>query len=537
MDCAGVVLFSRRKDAGMRRVSLAGVIAVLLSLLCQASDTATGLSAADRLAAGGKHAAAVRLYREFVEKTGYGRETERALIALAGAAHAAGDLPAFLYARDLYARWFPEGKAPRREFDEYEASLRMRAGDWSGAAALVETILGKYQYPPEVADRWRGFLVVCYTRLARPDRVLEIRLEIVRSGRRTPQAADALFRVSEWALRQGRRELALYYINRLLAEHPLWPHRGQALSLKKAVVWKTITVEDGLGDNSVSSIRFDGDDVWVGTWLGGVTRFSRSQGRLQKFTAKNSGLVSDLIRDLWIDQSRVWAATFEGLAWFDKRTDKWQTVLTVAGLAGQRVKCVTVSDERLWVGTIGNGVSMLDFRDNTWKTWRTKDGLPDENIVTITPTPGSVWAGSLAGGIARYDLRRGVWQVWSAPLGSALKNVKSMAFDGQRLWIATHGDGLFSCDENGLNWRQFTRANSGLPVDFVHAVSVGPDGRVWAGTLEGGAAVYEPRTGAWRVYDIHDGLAGNDVISIAFEGRYVWFGTLNGGISVLLGDG
>jgi len=76
-----------------------------------------------------------------------------------------------------------------------------------------------------------------------------------------------------------------------------------------------------------------------------------------------------------------------------------------------------------------------------------------------------------------------------------------------------------------------------LPVDFVHAVSVGPDGRIWAGTLEGGAAVFERRTGRWKVYTIHDGLAGNDVITIAFEGRYIWFGTLNGGISVLLGDG
>ncbi len=491
----------------------------------------------DRLAGAGKHADAVREYKKYVQTVGYSRESGRVLLALARSAHASGDLGSFVWARGLFTRWFPVETGPVREFDEYEASLRMRAGDWAGAMALVEGLLKKYSYPPEVGDRWRGLLIAGYDRLARPDRVFEIRLELVRSGRRTAQVADALYRVSEWALKKDKRELALYYVNRLLSEHPGWPHIRHAEGLKRAITWKTITVEDGLGDNSVSAIRFDGDDIWVGTWLGGVTRFSRSQGRLQKYTAKNSGLVSDLIRDLCIDQTRVWTATFEGLAWFDKRTDAWQTVLTVAGLAGQRIKCVTVSDNRLWVGTIGNGVSMLDFRNQKWRTWRRADGLPDENIVTITHTPGSVWAGSLAGGIARYDLVAEKWKTWAAPMGAPLQNIKATAFDGQRLWIATHGAGLYSCDENGTGWKQYTSGNSGLPVDFVHTVSVGPDGRIWAGTLEGGAAVFEPRTGRWKVYTIHDGLAGNDVITIAFEGRYIWFGTLNGGISVLLGDG
>lgn len=521
----------------MRRMFRAGVLLAFFSLMGQASSAASNPGLATGLPRTRQQTNTIRTYSEFIKKNGFSRESGRALLALARLAHSEGNLSVFLYARNLYTRWFPVDRAPQREFDEYEASLRMRAGHYLTAAKLVEKILQVYRYPPEVADRWRALLVICYTRLARPERVLEIRLEIVRSGRKTPQAADALFRVAEWALGQGRRELALYYINRLLAEHPRWPHRQHALLLKKAVVWRTITVADGLGDNSVSSIRFDGDDVWVGTWLGGVTRFSRSQGRLEKFSVQNSGLVSDLVRDLWIDQSRVWAATFEGLAWFDKRTDRWRTILAVAGLAGQRVKCVTVSDGRLWVGTLGHGVSLLDFRDNSWKTWRTKDGLPDNNIVSITATPGSIWVGSLGGGLARYDLRRGVWQAWAEVLGQPLKNIKALTFDGQRLWIATHGAGLFSCDESGHTWRQFTRTNSGLPVNFVHAVSVGPDGRIWAGTLEGGAAVYEPRTGSWKVYDIQSGLASNDVVSIAFEGRYVWFGTLNGGISVLLGDG
>jgi ligand-binding sensor domain-containing protein len=120
--------------------------------------------------------------------------------------------------------------------------------------------------------------------------------------------------------------------------------------------------------------------------------------------------------------------------------------------------------------------------------------------------------------------------------GQQLDNIKALAFDGQRLWIATHGKGLFSCDEKGGVWTSYTTANSNIPSDYVHAVAVAPDGKIWAGTLSGGAASFDQVKRIWKTYTRLDGMVDNDVTAIAFEGRYIWFGTLNGGVSVMLND-
>lgn len=526
-----------RKQWGLAALCLAFLVPGYPAAPDPAASPAVLLSLADAELARGAKDRAARHYEEYIDAAGFSQQAARVLVTLARIRHAGGDLAGFMRARNRHRTWFPADRETVRMFDELEASLLFGVAEYGKAADLVSALLRRHDYPADIADRWAAFQIVCHERSARPDLALEGRLALVRSGRKTPQVADALFNVAQWALGKGNRELALFYVNRLLSEHPSWANLAQARALKRSIRWRMITVADGLGDDSVSTIRFDGDDVWVGTWLGGITRYSRSQGRFQHYTVKNSDLVSDLIRDLWIEGSRVWTATFEGLSWFDKRTDAWQTVLAVAGLAYQRVKCVLTHEKTLWVGTIGNGVSAFDLRTEQWRSWGVADGLPDANIVTIAATPGSVWAGALAGGIARYDIRDGGrWRTWNNAAGSPVANVKAMVFDGQRLWIATHGGGLLSCDERGNDWRRYTRANSGLPSDFVHAVTVAADGRIWVGTLEGGAASFDQKTGAWKVIDIRDGLPGNDVTTIAFEGRSIWFGTLNGGIAVLLTD-
>ena len=49
-------------------------------------------------------------------------------------------------------------------------------------------------------------------------------------------------------------------------------------------MWDHLTPRQlGMGDGNISAIATDGDDVWVGSWTGGLVRYTRSTGRRQVF--------------------------------------------------------------------------------------------------------------------------------------------------------------------------------------------------------------------------------------------------------------
>jgi ligand-binding sensor domain-containing protein len=68
----------------------------------------------------------------------------------------------------------------------------------------------------------------------------------------------------------------------------------------------------------------------------------------------------------------------------------------------------------------------------------------------------------------------------------------------------------------------------GLPTDDVTALAVAPDGSVWIGTFQGGAAVFDGAS--WTTYAQEDGLAFHssiEAVAVAPDGA-AWFGTDNG---------
>ena len=83
------------------------------------------------------------------------------------------------------------------------------------------------------------------------------------------------------------------------------------------------------------------------------------------------------------------------------------------------------------------------------------------------------------------------------------------------LWVATEDSGVWRYDEAaapGARWRQFT-AGDGLGDGSVYALAVDQQGRVWAGTLAHGVAVWNGKT--WRNYGVLDGPVGERVFDIA----------------------
>lgn len=75
-------------------------------------------------------------------------------------------------------------------------------------------------------------------------------------------------------------------------------------------------------------------------------------------------------------------------------------------------------------------------------------------------------------------------------------------------------------------------ADEGLPSNWVTALAAAPDGKLWVGTGNAGVYHLDPATGKGKRYRAADGLASDEVSSIAVFGGKTYVGT-SLGLSVL----
>ncbi len=477
------------------------------------------------------------LYKSYIRVAGYGKKTEKVLFRLAISSYHIDSYDYFFDAERNIDKWF-FGSSYINKLVPYHWKISYARKKFRKATELIKQLLKTDLYEKSREQELRFILGDIYEKkLLFNVRALNQYLAVLILNKPGKYIAESLYRLSILMFRANKRELALHYINRLIKEYPKLGKASRVNSLKRSIRWRYITVKEGLGDNSISSILFDEDDVWIGTWLGGLSRFTRSSNKGQSFKAGKGSIKSNLIRKVVVLKEKVWVATFGGLFMYDKMHEKW-SIVNRLHLYNERIKDLLIADGQLWVATLEKGLLVQDLKTGSWKQYTRKNGLPGNNIVAFCKTPSSIWVGSVVGGIGRLDLGTGQWTIYKRGKTKNLpsNNIKSIAFDGTRVWFGTHGSGVVSCAEDGSDWCHFSTKNSGLTGNYVYKVAISPTGKIWFGMLEKGVCSYDSLKKKWQSLGLVDGLLDNDIITIEFEGRYIWFGTLNRGVAVLLTD-
>lgn len=70
--------------------------------------------------------------------------------------------------------------------------------------------------------------------------------------------------------------------------------------------------------------------------------------------------------------------------------------------------------------------------------------------------------------------------------------------------------------------------SDGLPSNWVTALAAAPEGKLWVGTGNAGVYLLDPATGRGKGYRASDGVASDEVTSIALFGGKVYAGTASG---------
>jgi ligand-binding sensor domain-containing protein len=152
-----------------------------------------------------------------------------------------------------------------------------------------------------------------------------------------------------------------------------------------------------------------------------------------------------------------------------------------------------------------------------------------ESSEASTPAPASAPAGALPSGHPPLDQAapQTVNQLPFTHFRVGNRNVKSLLLDGDVIWIGTSG-GIIRYELATEEHTIYDNKVPGILSNGIFHLSK-LDDRLVAGTYGGGMSVLDPQTGAWRNYNIPDGLADQFVYGVlrARDGD-IWIATWSG---------
>jgi ligand-binding sensor domain-containing protein len=212
----------------------------------------------------------------------------------------------------------------------------------------------------------------------------------------------------------------------------------------------------------------------------------------------------------------------------------WKSYTKKDGLPADKIYCVRVDGDRVWVGT-SNGLAL--FQDNEWTTFDQEDGLAHPGVLSIdvSEMTGDVWIGTM-GGLNRYSA--GVFDTFTQ-FNSGLANdvIYTVVCDGKDVWAAT-GGGAGKYDTYTGEWAIYTEKNAPMHEPWTYGICAG-DNKVFIAAWGGGVIEYQKETGRFRDYvdpdgemeiDLFpdDGIVHDITTGVSHANGILWVGTYFG---------
>ncbi|HMS64672.1 MAG TPA: two-component regulator propeller domain-containing protein [Ignavibacteria bacterium] len=294
-------------------------------------------------------------------------------------------------------------------------------------------------------------------------------------------------------------------------------------------------------DDVISIFEDKNNDLWIGTYNGGLNKFDRHSGKFKRFLSEESNPYSLSSNTVWAifqdSENSVWAGTENGLNKLIESTGKFKNYKKDStgkgSISGNDIRCITEDKNgNLWIGTAGDGLNKYDSKTENFEVYK-RDSLNKNsllgNFVTslVTDNDGFLWIGT-ARGLNKFDEIKNEFisfQRDSADQHSLSNDlVYSIKNDGN--------DHLLIGTQNGLN--KFEKSTGKFEKLIIY-----PDSKKQESILtfekdrSGVIWISEYKKGLIKLYEQKENfrnfLPGNDVKSIyETESGIFYIGTTNG---------
>ncbi len=250
-------------------------------------------------------------------------------------------------------------------------------------------------------------------------------------------------------------------------------------------LWEKIDIEKaGMTDPSLSALALDGEDVWGGTWNGGIFRYTRSSEQVTVLRPGQFKLIPNAITSIHVDRFGVWFAALDGIFRYNKVTGEWSNLTLPSEIQPERIQRFARLMGTFYLATAGHG--LWRYVNNGWE--KIELGRVGPNINGAFPKDDQTFfLATRDRGLFAWNPSTNVLEAYST-YGGAPVNVIAVAQIGRDIWVGTYGEGLFRFDSTTKRWQRFSQSNGDIPDDWVMAVSA-LESTLILGTFGGGMAV------------------------------------------------
>lgn len=244
--------------------------------------------------------------------------------------------------------------------------------------------------------------------------------------------------------------------------------------------------------DNIHSLQVDRDNnLWIGTFWGGLTRYNLKTGQYTLFNKGNSGLPDNSVFSIYVDRDNtVWIGTSSGLRYYDKQNNR------IAAIQNEQLSINFIyyitgdKDGNLWIGLRYRGLVCYNKKQGIVTAWNAGKGdhtLSDNFITSILQdNSGRIWVGTNNGGLYEYRSQTNDFRSLLSEDIIPEQCIYALLEDNEaRLWITTN-NGLFCYNSETGQVMKFT-TEEGLPTNHFNFTSAFKDneGIVYMGTVRG----------------------------------------------------
>ncbi|MAZ96279.1 MAG: hypothetical protein CMP53_02010 [Flavobacteriales bacterium] len=226
------------------------------------------------------------------------------------------------------------------------------------------------------------------------------------------------------------------------------------LSNDRVRIYSKHDKQSGLASNQFYGIYSLNNEVWLGTFNAGIAIIPESEELIVQFprdenytnTSVQSAISLITTNGIWVGYDG------DGLKNYRQLQGQWEEFMLFDYRYPKVITSLIKFGDEIWIGSLSEGIYVLDQWGKIKRTYVSysdqPSGLNNSNIWSMQQTWGdSLWIGTLSGlqfwdGTEFISPFEGAWD--------AGRNIMDLEFDGEKLWIGSEFEGLFSLDHSGV---------------------------------------------------------------------------------------
>ena len=248
---------------------------------------------------------------------------------------------------------------------------------------------------------------------------------------------------------------------------------------------------NSLSYHNVHALCMDDDDLWIGTYTGGVNVLNTKTGAFRIYTTRGGDLTTldgtssyAIFRDR---EKRIWVTSMAGINLYNREEDNF---IRVKDLESLTIDIDQDTDGNIWFATQGKGLFKHNPNKKTWKNYLHSNApgalVNDQVNCVLIDGNGNMWVGTM-NGLCKYNAEKDQFE--AIPLDIPSRNICGIVEDQRVLWLTTT-KGLVRYAP-GESCQVFTRSDGLQSEQFLpNAALKASDGKIYVGSVNGFNAFY-----------------------------------------------